>query len=351
MWSRGRSAARSARPPRTSGYADTTSGWPLDVRALVVPGILNHMGFIARRALKTSLWYLAVATAWIVGTSLGLGALDLDSQTQAWLELIKGGFFVSASAAFLFITSKAGLRKLLHERSVRERAQIELAHALHQSATAVLAASVAHDLNNVLVALFGELDDMTGDEAQVERMTNALRRAAELSRGLMRAGGPEGTGQAQVFEVGGVIEEALVAVRRHRSLRECAVTTDLTNGLEIEGFPQLVYRVVVNLAINSADADAKQLLVRLLGHSGGVTLEMHDDGPGFPTESKQRLLEAFFTTKKHGTGLGLLSARLCADLHSGSIEFGTSDELGGALVRLVLGPVSPSQLPPPLERD
>ena len=309
------------------------------------------MGLVSRRAVKAALIYLALALVWILATSFGLGALGLDPETQTRVEVAKGAAFVLASAGLIFVIVRAALRRLGRERSARAKAQVELAEALHRSSAAVLAASVAHDLNNVLVTLFTEVDDLTGEPDQVERMSKALDRAAELSRALMHAGAPEGMGEAESFDAVAVVHEALEAARRHRSVRSAELESDLPDTLVVHGFPRLLYRVVVNLAINAAEAHpGGHILVRLGKEAATRVLEVHDDGPGFPEESKGRLLEPFFTTKQKGTGLGLLSVRLCADLHSGWVELGRSPELGGALVRLALGPASPSRLPPELRR-
>ncbi|GAB5537854.1 MAG: hypothetical protein Rubg2KO_41030 [Rubricoccaceae bacterium] len=305
------------------------------------------MGLVTRRAGKAALIYLALGLTWILATSLGLGALRLDLETQTRVEVVKGVAFVLISAALIFAIVRANLRRLARERSARAKAQVELAAALHRSSAAVLAASVAHDLNNVLVTLFTEVDDLTAEPAQTERMSNALERAAELSRALMHAGEPDGMGEVQSFDAVAVVREALEAARRHRSVRSAELESDLPDELLTDGFPRLLYRVVVNLTINAADAHpGGQILVRLRKEGSTRLLEVHDDGPGFPEESMSRLLEPFFTTKETGTGLGLVSVRLCAELHSGRVEFGRSSELGGALVRLALGPASPSMLPP-----
>ncbi len=65
-----------------------------------------------------------------------------------------------------------------------------------------------------------------------------------------------------------------------------------------------------------------------------LTIEVADNGPGFPPGERQRLLEPYVTTKAKGTGLGLAIVHKIMEEHSGRVELDQSG-LGGALVRLV----------------
>ena len=90
-------------------------------------------------------------------------------------------------------------------------------------------------------------------------------------------------------------------------------------------------QVWTNLIDNAVDA---------LGHTGTITIGVHrdgpcvrvdiaDDGPGIPEESRRRVLEPFYTTKEvgHGTGLGLDTVRrIVEERHDGSISFDTGPD-------------------------
>jgi signal transduction histidine kinase len=79
--------------------------------------------------------------------------------------------------------------------------------------------------------------------------------------------------------------------------------------------------------------DRGRVKVRIqAGPDGSAIVEVHDDGPGVPESQRARLFEAFYTTKKEGTGLGLLSAKKCAELHGGKIEV-LASPLGGVCFR------------------
>jgi signal transduction histidine kinase len=64
----------------------------------------------------------------------------------------------------------------------------------------------------------------------------------------------------------------------------------------------------------------------------GVTISVEDNGPGIPEEIRDKILEAFYTTKPagKGTGLGLaICSRIISD-HNGTLSIARSEELGGA---------------------
>ena len=80
-------------------------------------------------------------------------------------------------------------------------------------------------------------------------------------------------------------------------------------------------------------------------HEGrdGIKVAVEDNGPGVPAELRERVLEAFFTTKPvgKGTGLGLSLCAAIADSHGGTLAVDDSPELGGARFELWLPLESP----------
>jgi signal transduction histidine kinase len=66
-----------------------------------------------------------------------------------------------------------------------------------------------------------------------------------------------------------------------------------------------------------------------------VLIEIHDSGPGIEPDMRERIFEAFNTTKTSGFGLGLTSVKIYADIHKGKVEVGESN-LGGACFRITL---------------
>jgi signal transduction histidine kinase len=107
-------------------------------------------------------------------------------------------------------------------------------------------------------------------------------------------------------------------------------------GAAIDGDPDLLAQVVLNLIRNAALAGATQGELRIATLRGGRTaIEVADDGPGIPVDRREDVFLPFYTTRAEGSGVGLSLARQVALAHGGSIAAGEAD-LGGASIRLIV---------------
>jgi signal transduction histidine kinase len=94
----------------------------------------------------------------------------------------------------------------------------------------------------------------------------------------------------------------------------------------------------MNLLVNARQVlkEGGRVTVRTrAGSKGDVVLEVQDDGPGIPPESRERIFEVFYSRRGGGTGLGLPIARQIVERHRGSIEV-LSTEGAGATFRIRL---------------
>ena len=95
-----------------------------------------------------------------------------------------------------------------------------------------------------------------------------------------------------------------------------------------------------NLCRNAVEAcvDAERVPdVRLVGtvDHDQARLTVTDNGPGFDPSQRDRMFRPFFTTKTHGTGLGLALAQKIIVTHNGSVTASLSDD-GGARLEVIL---------------
>jgi len=208
----------------------------------------------------------------------------------------------------------------------------------------LFAASVAHDINNVLTVARGNAELVTeplvGAEMK-QKATEAMRRGfvdlAALSQRLMILGRENRPGARAERDLVGVVERAVQLARRHERVQRCTVTTKVGPAVVFPMDEVLIDRMVLNLLLNAADATSGRGRIEVRVSSDGTTacVEVHDNGPGIPEHSLGAIFDAFYTSKPNGLGLGLVSVKLCAEAHHGSVDVFRSD-LGGAAFRIRL---------------
>jgi two-component system cell cycle sensor histidine kinase/response regulator CckA len=260
-----------------------------------------------------------------------------------------------------FATSVGDITGRLWEESSRVRAQqafngyeARLADIQRMSALGRMAAGVAHDFNNVLTGVFGYTDLIraaAADGSDILAHADALSDIAQTGRRLTNALLAYGLGNGnhpRVTALGDVIERSRsvvkIALGKRRKLNFCVAP----NVGRVFVDPVQVERILVNLAVNAADACAQDGVVTISlnevpppqaadgSRHRYVLLEVRDTGQGMSPEVRARVLEPFFTTKgDKGTGLGLAIVNQVATNAGGFVDI--ESELGhGTAVRVYL---------------
>jgi signal transduction histidine kinase len=85
----------------------------------------------------------------------------------------------------------------------------------------------------------------------------------------------------------------------------------------------LVKQAVLNIVINGVQAmpEGGEVRLSLRREAESALLTIRDQGPGIPTDIRDKVFNLYFTTKKGGSGIGLAMAYRVVQLHHGSLEF------------------------------
>jgi two-component system sensor histidine kinase HydH len=292
--------------------------------------------------------YAALCGAYIVFSGRVAARVSESVPQLASIELFKGLGFVAATALSFF----AFAWWLLHRLALRQRLVQSQQRALlakdRRALTGLFAASVAHDINNVLVVANAHLAEL-GPSATPERrersheaLREALTHLAALSKRLVTLERGYDTDHREPVDLVRLARETVEFARRHPAVHGCRVSVSAVRPLVVRGHAVTLGRVILNLLLNAAEATGGKgrIEIRVLADGDGVRLEMHDDGPGVPADLRERLFDGMVTTKPDGSGLGLLSMRVAAIEHSGRVALAASD-LGGANFQLWL-PTEPA---------
>jgi signal transduction histidine kinase len=204
--------------------------------------------------------------------------------------------------------------------------------------TGILAASVCHDINNLMTIVIGSTEVLKQSKSNdckdlksIERISDASKKLTDLAGGMMNYGKNYIPGERKYINLSDTINETIIFAKVHRKIKRCEIRYAIQSPIFMNINSILLERMLMNLMLNAAEAtglDGK-LLIKLSLDEGLVNLEVHDNGPGIPDNMQEKIFEPFYTSKSGGNGLGLLSIKICAEHHNGIIQLKKSD-LGGA---------------------
>lgn len=321
--------------------AGATHGRRADAKATPLPGRRGRadLSVFTRWLPLTVAGAYALVSAAYISVSDQLAAASARSVADLQrIETAKGLGFVAITTVGVFLGAWfAGRRVRRQVLETLDREQIIVAQQGRILAGA-MAASVAHDANNVLVSLLGEIESLVarGDARGLDTAITNLRTGVDRLVGLngRLLGMP--LEQARV-DVVRIVRESLATIRAHEAVAGCHLECRAPASVEIETHPLLVHQIVGNLVLNAAEAThgRGRIEVCVIDGADGVVIAVHDDGPGIPADRREGLFESFASTKPGGFGLGLFSVRTCVDLLGGAVEVGDSP-LGGAMFRVAL---------------
>jgi two-component system cell cycle sensor histidine kinase/response regulator CckA len=239
----------------------------------------------------------------------------------------------------------------------RLRVEIRMQEAQRLESLGMMAGGVAHDFNNILMAVKGNVETLahnrkTSDETEVfTDIDNAVRRAAELCHQLLAFAGrhrlmPEALDLAQVVQETAKVVKVAGTTKARLDLRLGEKVS------RVMGDATQLRQVVLNLMMNAVESLGEKggLVTVLLGEervlnpmeglSPGlyVCLEVRDNGCGMSPETLERIFEPFFTTKFTGRGLGLAAVQGILKSHSGWIR--VHSHLGEGTTMTVMLPAS-----------
>jgi len=249
---------------------------------------------------------------------------------------------------------------LLIARDVGERQRLEaqLRVADRLASVGTLAAGVAHEINNPLTYLLGNITHAqqafvealaTGDLAPLREAAGVLEEALEggervksIVRDLKSFSRDTGPGDSLV-DVRDVLEST-AKMAQHEIRHRARLTRDYDEDLPavLVSAPQLG-QALLNLLINAAQAipvgaaDDHEIVLRCGVEADGVVIEIRDSGGGIPEGVAQRIFDPFFTTKNdaQGTGLGLAITHNLVKRMGGTLDVENNPDRG-ATARIVL---------------
>ncbi|HEY7727571.1 MAG TPA: ATP-binding protein [Candidatus Eisenbacteria bacterium] len=225
-------------------------------------------------------------------------------------------------------------------RDVSERSHLEsqLSHSERLASLGILAAGVAHEINNPLASILAGVDclarwlgtdgrfTVSPDEARevLSVLGRETSRCRDITDKLLLLAQPYSVEPTWV-SLNRAVEDTVSLLRYQMQKQQVRSVAELTPELpDMWGKESGVRAICMNLMLNAVQAMPKggTLTVRTRRAGAGVGLEVEDTGPGIAAPHMDRIWDPFFTTKPpgEGTGLGLSIAQRIVTRHGGRIR-------------------------------
>jgi PAS domain S-box-containing protein len=236
-----------------------------------------------------------------------------------------------------------GASKLARDITERKRAeealrqaQTDLAHASRLTTMGEFTASLAHEVKQPIAAIVTDANTcvrwITRDEPDLKeareaawRIVKDAKRASEIIN-RVRLLFKKGTPQRELVDVNEVAREMIVLLGDEASRHSISIRTELAEDLpHVIGDRVQLQQVLMNLIVNGVEAmhdvdGQREVTIKSQpAENNELLLSVSDTGMGLARHQADEIFNAFFTTKTHGTGMGLRISRSIVESHGGRL--------------------------------
>jgi PAS domain S-box-containing protein len=281
----------------------------------------------------------------------------LPDRTIKHLETIGRPAFSKSGELVEIVTTHVDVteRKRAQEEHKRLRQlEADLAHMNRMSMMGELAASLIHEItqpiasarNNARAAL-NFFDNQPSDLSEIKEALGCVVDDADRAGhivGRMRDQIKKAPPRRDRFDLNEAINEVVALARSALTENEVSVQTRLAEGsLPVQGDRVQVQQVTLNLILNAVEAmgsieaaAARELLISTKqSETKAIVVAVGDSGPGIDPEDRERVFQAFYTTKSSGVGMGLSICRSIIEAHGGRL-WADANEPRGAVFQFTL---------------
>ena len=285
--------------------------------------------------------------------SMITGVLEITQDiTEDYDNVIRFQWLILAtclgSSVILFILLQYFINRaerMLADRMTKtRRLEAELHESEKMASMGRVIASIAHEIRNPLGIIRSSsellLRRMTGVDTSNQRILSAVYdescRLSQTVNDFLDYARPR-TPRTDPVDLNLILDQAFGFLEGEFARRGVQLERHTDPDLITPGDKDLLYRAVYNITSNALQAMDQGGLFHVEGRrkDGQIELLFRDSGPGFAPEVLPRILDPFFTTKDHGTGLGLPIVNTILTSHGGTLALDNAPG-GGALARIHL---------------
>lgn len=207
--------------------------------------------------------------------------------------------------------------------------QTQMSRAEHFATLGELATGLAHEIRNPLAGIAGVIEivgrDLPPNSPARAVIKDAKEEALQINRiltELLDTARPKPP-QFRVSDIGSTAEHAVMFARQQAVTKRILIEMEVCGTIPpVDHDPNQINQVLLNLLLNAIQSMEQPGTIRVLLENDGddVLITVADEGKGIPPENLSNIFRPFFTTKGHGTGLGLSLARRTVESHGGQID-------------------------------
>jgi PAS domain S-box-containing protein len=242
----------------------------------------------------------------------------------------------------VFVLDLTAQKRAEQDRGKLRQLEADLAHINRVSTLGELASSIAHELKQPITAsmtnasagilwLNRERPDIEEALQAVKGVAKNMTRARDIIDRLRALYSKTPPNRERVV-VNEIVSEMVILLQSEASRYAVSIGAELAaDAPEISADRVQLQQVLMNLMLNAIEAmkdTAGLLTIRSQLEEGRVLITVSDTGIGLPAEKADRIFDAFFTTKSHGSGMGLAISRSIIESHGGRLWTTPNDERG-----------------------
>ena len=319
-------AAERKRPSRGADHAEQSSDAAADDSEIDRERRLLRRA--RRRAAAEAAFYTHLMS--YLGVMAFLALTNLMTTSYPWFVWPALGWGVGLFAHYMAVFGSRMIRERYFDPAIERevRRQRAAAHTEKRASIDELSATIAHEIRNPMAAAKSLVQQMGEDPGSIENVEYGRVALDELDRvekrivHLLKYAKDEDYDFDHV-DLAAVVDASLTQMKGKLDASGVHVARNYIAGPRVFADAEKLRQVFSNILDNAADALADGGgRLDLFVENGGrhATVRLRDDGPGIPEDRIDRIFNPFFTTKEHGTGLGMAISKKIVESHEGSID-------------------------------
>jgi signal transduction histidine kinase len=285
----------------------------------------------ARRRAEAEVGFYAHLMSYL-GVMAFLALINLLTTRYPWFVWPALAWGIGLFAHYMAVFGSRVLKERYFDPAIEREVRREKVamHTEKQASIDELSATIAHEIRNPIAAAKSLVQQMGEDPTSVENVEYAKVALDELDRverrvlHLLKYAKEEEYDLAPV-NLATVVDSALLQMRSKLDAARVNVARNYIGGPTVMADGEKLRQVFANVLDNAIDALAavtEDRRVELFIENGGraATVRLRDNGCGIAADRIDRIFNPFFTTKDHGTGLGMAISKKIVEAHEGNID-------------------------------